>query len=282
MVARIKKHKVITIFMILILFASVFGIWQNNDIVVTKHEFVSEKITKDLDGFRIIHISDLHNKDFGNRLVNHMKKQEPDIIVITGDLIDSRNTKVDIAVEFAKEATKIAPVYYVTGNHEGRSLEYPELLHGLTNSGVIILDNSSTSIKYNNSHFNLIGLADPIFIEANRYGLSSFNVMIDTLDKNINTNTLNLLLSHRPELLSLYSETNVDLVFSGHAHGGQFRIPFIGGLVAPNQGLFPKYTSGIHTMNETSMVISRGLGNSIIPIRVFNRPEVIVVTLRSN
>lgn len=279
MVKRIKKHKVITIFIILILFVSVFCIWQNNDLIVTKYEFVSEKVPQNLDGYRIVHISDLHNKDFGNRLVEHMKRQEPDIIVITGDLIDSRNTRVNIAVEFVKEATKIAPVYYVTGNHEGRSIEYPELLLGLTNCGVTILDNNSRSINYNNSHFNLLGLSDPTFIEANGHEIST--IMKDTINKNINGNTLNLLLAHRPELLSLYSETSVDLVFSGHAHGGQVRIPFIGGLVAPNQGLLPKYTSGIHTMNETSMIISRGLGNSIIPIRVFNRPEVVVVTLKS-
>jgi predicted MPP superfamily phosphohydrolase len=281
MITHIKKHKRITIFFIMILFIIVFCIWQNNDIVVTKHEFVSEKVPKELDGFRIVHISDLHNKDFGSRLVKHMKKQEPDIIVITGDLIDSRNTRVDIALEFAKEATKIAPVYYVTGNHEGRSSEYPELLLGLTSCGVNILDNSSTSINYNNSYFNLIGLADPVFIEAKGYEQSTYEVIKETITKNINENTLNLLLAHRPELLRLYSETSVDLVFSGHAHGGQVRIPYIGGLVAPNQGFWPKYTSAIHSMDETSMVISRGLGNSIIPIRVFNRPEVVIVTLRS-
>ncbi len=280
MIVRIKKHKVITICIVIILFVIVFCIWQNNDIVVTKHEFASDKVTKNLDGFRIVHISDLHNKDFGNRLVNHIKKQRPDIIVVTGDLIDSRYTRVNIAIDFAKEATKIAPVYYVSGNHEGRSSEYSQLLLGLTNCGVTILDNSSTSINYNNSYFNLIGVVDPIFIEANEQEIST--IMKNTINKNMNKNTLNLLLSHRPELLRLYSETSVDLVFSGHAHGGQFRIPFVEGVVAPNQGLLPKYTSGIHSMSETSMVISRGLGNSIIPIRVFNRPEVVVVTLRMN
>ena len=88
-----------------------------------------------------------------------------------------------------------------------------------------------------------------------------------------------ILLSHRPERFDLYSDSNVHLVFSGHAHGGQFRLPWIGGLVAPDQGLFPKLTEGIHTRKDTSMIISRGLGNSVIPLRLFNRPELIVVTL---
>ena len=91
----------------------------------------------------------------------------------------------------------------------------------------------------------------------------------------------NILLSHRPELFDLYADRNIDLIFSGHAHGGQFRIPFIGGLVAPDQGLFPKYTSGVYKQNQSTMIVSRGLGNSIIPIRIFNRPEIVVVTLQS-
>lgn len=94
--------------------------------------------------------------------------------------------------------------------------------------------------------------------------------------------TFQVLLSHRPELLSLYSKYGIDLVFSGHAHGGQVRIQFIGGLIAPNQGLLPTYTSGEHIANDTTMIVNRGLGNSLFPLRVFNRPEIVVVTLRTD
>jgi len=89
------------------------------------------------------------------------------------------------------------------------------------------------------------------------------------------------LLAHEPQYLEHYAQANVDLVLSGHAHGGQFRIPFVGGVVAPDQGIFPEYTSGSHTSGETTMIISRGLGNSIIPVRIFNRPEIVVVDLKS-
>ena len=129
-----------------------------------------------------------------------------------------------------------------------------------------------------------MGIADPtinqsegdyLFNDNSEYVKSS----ITDLYKNIDTD-FNILLSHRPEQFSVYKEMNVDLVFSGHAHGGQIRIPFIGGIIAPNQGLFPKYTEGIYNDGETSMVVSRGLGNSLFPFRVFNRPELIVITLR--
>ena len=90
-----------------------------------------------------------------------------------------------------------------------------------------------------------------------------------------------ILLSHRPELFEVYAENNIDLIFSGHAHGGQFRIPFVGGLIAPNQGLFPKYDAGIYEEGNTTMVVSRGIGNSIVPFRINNRPEIVLVELAS-
>ena len=124
----------------------------------------------------------------------------------------------------------------------------------------------------------MLGLLDTSFTEPESkeaHTGEQLNKLVKENDK------FKILLSHRPELFDTYSESDVDLVFSGHAHGGQFRIPFIGGVVAPEQGLFPKLTAGIHTKNDTSMIISRGLGNSIIPVRIFNRPELIVVTLRT-
>lgn len=127
---------------------------------------------------------------------------------------------------------------------------------------------------------DIIGLADTSFIESDwlEYGGNAETKnLLNTLTEG--TTNFKILLSHRPELFDIYSNSNVNLIFSGHAHGGQFRLPFIGGLIAPDQGFFPKLTEGIHTSNDTSMIISRGLGNSIIPVRILNRPELIVVTL---
>jgi hypothetical protein len=138
-------------------------------------------------------------------------------------------------------------------------------------------------ITIGTEEIQLIGIDDP----ANRIepatGLATAEEnIIKSLNRAEEAAAFQILLSHRPEMLSLYSEYGFDLVFSGHAHGGQFRIPFVGGLVAPNQGLLPKYTAGKHEAGDTAMIVNRGLGNSLFPFRIFNRPEIVEVTLFVN
>ncbi|MGI6746384.1 MAG: metallophosphoesterase [Acutalibacteraceae bacterium] len=253
-----------------------FGIWQNNDLMVSSYEFYTDKIGTGFDGYRIVHISDLHNKKFGknqSRILNVMREQKPDIIVITGDIVDGFRTKVEVALEFVSGAVKIAPVYYVSGNHELllSTEELSLLLDGIKTAGATILDNRATYIQRKEESLYLIGVNDG----SNTDRLKN---ILNTLDTQGN---LRILLAHRPEHIDSYSENKIDLVFSGHAHGGQVRLPFIGGLVAPEQGLFPKYTAGKYVLGETAMIISRGLGNSIIPIRVFNRPDIVVTVLKA-
>ena len=142
-------------------------------------------------------------------------------------------------------------------------------------------ENQSITLNRKGEQILLIGVDDPQF-QKTEYEQNGENAAISQYLASLrSTADFKILLSHRPELLDLYSAQAVDVVFSGHAHGGQFRLPFIGGLGAPNQGFFPKLTSGRHDKDETTLYISRGLGNSIIPIRLFNRPELIVVTFQS-
>lgn len=262
----------------------IFFIWQNNDIVITTYEYNNSKIPKGFDNYKIVQISDLHNKNYHNRLSKKVKKINPNIIVITGDLIDRRNTRVNIVVEFVQQMVKIAPTYYVSGNHEQLSGKYDELKEKLEELNVRNIDNFYAVLNQGGNSIGLMGIADPAIQQSEGTYLWSDNTeyiknSLKELFENIDTN-FNILLSHRPEQFNVYKDMKVNLVFSGHAHGGQIRIPFIGGLVAPNQGLFPKYTEGIYNDGETSMIVSRGLGNSIFPLRVFNRPELVVVTLK--
>lgn len=264
----------------------IFSLWQNNHLTINNIEFSSEKLPKTFNGFTILQISDLHNKEFGKdnqRLLKKISKIAPSIIVITGDLVDSRRTNIRAAVTFVREAVKLAPVYYVSGNHESRSTIYKELFPLLEDAGASVIDNSKLFIDKEGSGLELYGVSDPTLLKK-AYGRDSDdNIMRTALTKLINKDNehFTILLSHRPELIEVYAEYELDLVFSGHAHGGQIRIPFVGGLLAPGQGFFPKYTSGIHRKKKTSLVISRGLGNSAFPVRVFNRPELVVVTLKS-
>ena len=279
---KIKKKWILSLIALILFILIVWTLWANTALEVNEYEIVSDRIPQGFDGFRIAQISDLHNAEFGERnekLIQLLSQTDPDIIVITGDLIDSRHTDIEIALDFARQAIKLAPVYYVSGNHEARVREYEDLKIGLAEAGVVILENQKVQITREGESITLMGIADPSFQEDYLFG-DSESVARQAIENLQNeSDGYTVLLSHRPELFNLYVDTGMDLVFSGHAHGGQFRLPFVGGLVAPNQGFIPKYDAGQFTEENTTMIVSRGVGNSIIPIRVNNRPEIIVATL---
>ena len=284
MMKKPNKKTVLIVSVLVILCLGIWSLWGNIALEVNEYEIVSDRIPEAFAGFRIAQVSDLHNKDFGEgygQLLTLLSEINPDIIVVTGDLIDSRQTDLDVALEFAWQAGKIARVYYVSGNHEARVPEYEDLKTGLVKAGVVILENQKIQITREGESITLMGIEDPSFQEDYLFG-DSESVARQAIENLQNeSDGYTILLSHRPELFDLFVETEMDLVFSGHAHGGQFRLPFIGGLVAPNQGFFPKYDAGQFKEENTTMIVSRGLGNSIIPIRFNNRPEIVLVTLRN-
>lgn len=275
-----KSRKFIYVLIGISLFIGFYYI-QNNSLVTSKYEFTSSKLKEEFDDFRIVHLSDLHNKTFGSnqkKLIAKIKKAEPDLIVYTGDIIDSKKFDIDPSLILMNELTQFVPVYYVTGNHEAWT-DFSKLETGLIEAGVHVMRNQTEEFTIGEEHILITGIDDPAFSSANNELETIGANIIDSLDNFSNNSNFQLLLTHRPEALSVYADYDFDLVFAGHAHGGQFRLPFLGGLVAPNQGFFPSYTAGTHTEKGTTMVVSRGLGNSIIPLRLFNRPEIIVVDL---
>ncbi|MDY4950083.1 MAG: metallophosphoesterase [Clostridium cadaveris] len=281
---KLAKIKLFIEFSVFFIVVAIFCFWQNNSIVISNYTHHSRKIPPDFHGYKILHISDLHNKMFGKNqdyLIKKIKASSPDIIVITGDLIDRRRFDLDTAVCFINKAVDIAPIYYVSGNHEAWSGKYDKIKQSLKDAGVLILDDTSLELLKGENSIQLLGLSDPDFLTSNYLDGTNTKKLELQLKQWSNDINYKILLSHRPELFSLYIENNIDLIFSGHAHGGQIRLPFLGGLIAPDQGFFPKYTSGPYKNGNTTMFVSRGLGNSIFPFRVFNRPEIVVVTLKS-
>ena len=282
----VKKKKIIVLAVVatILLALIIWTAWGNTALELNTYTISSDKLPEAFDGYRIAHVSDLHNAEMGkdnDKLLKMLREAEPDIIAITGDIIDSRNTDVEIALNFTRAAMEIAPCYYVTGNHEARVSEYDELKEGLIKQGVAFLDDERIELELSGETIVLLGVNDPSFQTDYLFG-DSETVMQSKLQEIINEeDTYTILLSHRPELFKVYTESKVNLVLSGHAHGGQFRIPFMGGLVAPNQGLFPKYDAGLYTEENTNMIVSRGIGNSILPFRFNNRPEVILIDLYS-
>ena len=282
------KKKRIIVFAVVVAFLLVLFVWSawgNTLLELNTYTISSGRLPKAFDGYRIAHISDLHNTEMGKdnkKLLDMLREAKPDIIAITGDLIDSRNTDIEIALKFTGAAMEIAPCYYVTGNHEARVSEYDELKEGMIELGVAVLEDGCIELEQSGETITLLGVNDPSFQTDYLFG-DSKTVMQSKLQEIINEEeTYTILLSHRPELFEVYRESKVDLVLSGHAHGGQFRLPFVGGLVAPNQGLFPKYDAGLYTEDNTNMIVSRGIGNSILPFRFNNRPEVILIELKYN
>ena len=278
----LTKKKTICILSGILLILIVWTAWGNTALELNTYTISSREMPDAFDGYRIAQVSDLHNAEFGDRnqrLLEMLREAEPDMIAITGDLIDSRKTNIAVALAFAEEAVKIAPCYYVSGNHEARVSEYQDLKTGLEAAGVTVLDDAQVRIEVSGESITVIGVNDPSFHAD--YLTSDAAVMDRKLSElSLEAAGFTILLSHRPELFDTYADHNMNLVLSGHAHGGQFRLPLIGGLIAPNQGLFPKYDAGLYSDGSTNMIVSRGLGNSIIPFRFNNRPEVVLIELK--
>ncbi len=244
--------------------------WGNRSIVTTEYRVTSPALPRGFRGFRMAHIADWHNAPFTRALQKRVQAAAPHIICITGDFLDARRTDIPGALRTARALAELAPCYYVMGNHEDRIPMYSEFEAGLLAAGVHVLHNEAVTLRRKGDTVTLLGADDP----GRR---TDFPWVLDTLRQQ--APDFALLLCHRPERFRDYCHTGFHVVLTGHAHGGQVRLPIIGGVVAPHQGFFPQYDAGVYRQGDTAMVLSRGLGNSLCPLRVNNRPELVIVEL---
>lgn len=275
----------IIIILSLFLVFNLFLTYENKTIVTTEIEISNEKIPESFSGYRIVHISDLHNTEFGTdnkKLIKKIEDANPDIIVMTGDIIDIYRPRIKVALHLAEELVKIAPVYFVSGNHDVKADGREFLFAGYKELGVNILRNRTVTLEKDGESISLSGIDDPKFLDDFMSGTDEENTgnILQTLVQN-QDEIFKILLAHRPEMMDVYSSPGIDLVFTGHAHGGQINLPFKGGLIAPGQGWFPEYYEGIYTKGNTQMIVNRGLGNSAFPFRINNKPEIIIAELKS-
>lgn len=281
-----KKKTFIKLTIALVMIALILWIaWGNTALELNTYTISWSDLPEAFVGYRIAHVSDLHNAEIGENnadLIAMLQEAKPDMIAITGDFIDSRDPDVAIALQFTQEALKIAPCYYVTGNQEPRVPEYADLKKGLEELGVPVLENERMELEYNGDTVTLLGVDDPSFETDYQTGDAAGVTKTHLQELTDDNDSFTILLSHRPELFEVYTEYDMDLVLTGHAHGGQVRLPFVGGLIAPNQGWFPEYQAGLYTEENTNMMVSRGIGNSIFPFRFNNRPEVILIELQKS
>lgn len=266
--------------------ASIRFLWtEDKHIVTTHYTYRSKNLPKSFDGYKIVQVSDFHNAYLGRRSKNLLKAveaAEPDTIVITGDIVDRRTPYLKRAAVLIEKITEIQQTFYITGNHEAHYKHFNKLYDVIGRSDVRNITKHSAVLERNGEKINLAGINDVWFFgdEVNPKTYRNFQNELTAKVSEL-PHDFTVLLAHRPELLSIYSKNDVDIVFSGHAHGGQIRLPVVKGLYAPHQGVNPKYTEGMHEQNGTTMVVSRGLGNSRFPFRVFNHPEVVIVELRA-
>lgn len=260
--------------------------WGNLTLSVSTYEVASNKLPSSFDGFKIAQVSDLHNTHLTSvsaAVLRSLQAEQPDLIVLTGDSIDCRKTDTQEALRQIAAFTRIAPCYACLGNHEinyslSDSDGFAAFLDGLEKLGVTVLRNEKAEITRGGNAITICGLEDFYAPEAEAYTTTeTAELFCAATGKG---EGFSLLLAHQPQELPVYDDYGYDLVFSGHAHGGQARL-FGQGLIAPDQGFFPKYTAGKHVAGGTAMIISRGVGNSIIPVRVLDRPELVYCTLHT-
>jgi len=260
-----KKKLRFLVLVLLVAFVA-WVIWANTAVELNTITVIGGDLPAAFEGYRIAHVSDLHSAEFWPDVIELLKKAEPDIICITGDLMDSRDEDPETALAFMAQAVRIAPCYFVTGNHEN-ALSWTlcdSLLKGLRELGVHVMEDETVMLERQGAAVSLTG---------HQWGDT------DEIGSLTDHDGFRILLSHQPEDIDNYAAGDYDLVLSGHAHGGQFRLPFIGGLYAPGQGIFPEYDAGLIRLEDTQMVVSRGIGNSSFQLRFNNRPEVVLLIL---
>ncbi len=318
---KTKKNKFrITIPVLLVLFIIISGLclYGNYHLVTEQYDYCSVNVPAEMDGFTIVQVSDLHNQIFGfgeSVLLKKIRECEPDIIVVTGDAVDSTHTNYGITKSFFKGAVEIAPVYYISGNHEKwlwqrNQSKYDNYIQEIEGYGVNYIDDEIVE----GDGYKLVGVSELSLgnqldlysdeIDGNNdetddyqeggigAGLNNDEEEESSTGSNTNEedessaglNTkeedkLVILLAHEPEYIESFVDTGADLVFTGHNHGGQIRIPGKGGLVSADFRFFPELCEGEHFFGDTTMIISRGLGNSLFPVRINNDPQLVKVVL---
>ncbi len=295
------KKKYMIIALLVLVFSVIWNIYWNDKITVHTYIHANEDVPEDFDGFRIVQLTDIHSvrtEEQGELIYTTCAAQNPDIICITGDLVDSRYYSEHgpdgeaLTLELVEKLLTLCEVCFVYGNHEMILLDDPqnnEFKVALEEMGVQIINNDLVrcGMQKGGGDIVIAGIQDPstlykdyeyAFMDSNAERMEA---MMDHVTEGVEEDDFLLLLSHRPEYFELYDQYPVDLCLSGHAHGGQFRFPILGGVYAPGQGFFPKYTAGLYATEDFEMYVGTGIGNSVIPVRIFNPPEILTIILEA-
>ena len=279
---RRRRNRLRTLFLLFFLIAAgaVFFHWSNHSLQTEEFTFVSDRLPEGFDGCRIVQLSDLHGAEFGKdneELISAVKAAQPDYIILTGDLLDRfRETPQSYAAALCAALADIAPTYFITGNHEWALRNVPQLKRAISEAGTTVLSNEYVTLERGGDTIVLAGIDDP-----NGYADQKTPQELAGELYSEYSDPFWLLLAHRNNYFEKeYRFLGADLTLTGHAHGGMIRLPFTDGLVSVERTLFPSYTAGFYEIGGARLFVSRGLGNSGPSFRLFNRPQVAVLTLK--
>lgn len=258
----------------------------NTLIQVSKYEIKSNKIPKEFNKFKIVHLSDFHSYGFGKdnlKIIKKIDDEIPDIIVMTGDMVNKYDRNFAKFLNLAEALSNKYKIYYIVGNHEVRlrKKDLDFVLKSLRKFGIKILTDKKVTIVRRKEHINIYGIHIPLSYYKIINKPTNVEEVISKKLSKCKDDEYNILLAHNPLYFETYSKQNVDLILSGHVHGGMIRLPFVGAVLSPERKFFPKYSSGVYELDNKKLLVSRGLGHSRNGIRLFNKREVVSITLYS-
>lgn len=295
-----KKYKRFLYILIVIILLSLFMYWQNSILQVSRYLLEYDKLPSAFDGYRIVQISDMHGKTFGPKnsaLAKRIKSLKPDIVFATGDMMSSTKHDGGAFIDFLDEFNQQCPVYMCIGNHEqiARMLDgdgdmnkyYNAFINTIKDKGVIVLDNERVTQSEEEGTISISGLTLALYHYSRRdkdYYDENLFLTEDYMNNAIGKveSDFNILLAHNPAYFEEYASWGADLILSGHVHGGIVHVPFKGGLLSPEHVFFPEYDAGLFEIDNSKMIVNRGLGYSVFNFRLFNRPEITFIELKCN
>ena len=280
---KLKIFKIVLILLLAIFIFTVISLWASSNCLTAKeYEFTTEKVTQEV---TLVVLSDLHDHEFGSRneeLVKKTAEQHPDLILLDGDFLNEDSENGNIPCELIESLVEVAPVYFALGNHELSYIEndHPELIQQLQEAGAILLDKEYADLKVGENALRLGGMYDYAFATGSNIASESPEDVRIFLEGFQNTDCLKIMMSHRPDSFifgDAASYWDIDLVISGHNHGGQVVVPFLGGLYGGDQGWFPEYVHGMYQKDGMNLFVTSGLGSHDQILKRFNNPPEIAV-----
>ena len=253
----------------------------NQKVYLTTYEYQSTKLPQSFDGYRIAVISDMHNSQYADRFITLLDDASPDLLLFAGDMIQQPDTNLDQVIKVIRSQAGRVPVYVVFGNHEAAngSAVRSALTKQLQDAGARVLSNIAVGSARGEDKIRLIGLEDDDREVLEEETINTYRKVVKRVTRKDKGERFNILLYHRADVFPELSDLPVDLVLSGHLHGGIVRLPFAGGVFGRNGELFPEYTGGMYRQHKTTMIVSRGCDYNPKKTRVFNPPEIVLVTL---